>query len=418
MADTFNDRIQIFDSSGSFISSFGSTDGGDDGQFRNPFGVAVDSDDRIIVADTDNARIQVFNMVSSSDGGGSGCRGDCIQPTLGIDTQGIRQVEDGFGYNNNHTDVQSFHTPYPLITTEVGQENSVTLRIYENYGPHSIELVQLGLGIPEIGAPLHSGEVVLEAWMKPNYSDVEQPPIVGEFVISDVHNLIENDSVWAETDLVPCMTSSVDYAGCLEMTLHYSYREAPLYNVMMINAMDAKRNAENTYFNDGVEVSGESLNPADVLNILPITTENYPQKRGMIELTQVDRAEKTWIDPYGYLWQGDTAKMVMISSIPFERFNDRISEHHGYNDRYNSHFGEYVLEQQRLAQDVFDEIVQHKQIQGDDLTGYVADTILYTITDRSDDVQLQNTMHSEDMRAQEKLAEIFEHMYPGRDFEN
>jgi hypothetical protein len=301
----------------------------------------------------------------------------------------------------------------------VGQENTVTLKIYENFGPHSIELVQFGLGIPEIGAPLHSGEVILEAWMESDYSDATQPPTVKEFIINDIHNLIENDSVWAETGLVPCMTSSVDDAGCLEMTLHYSYREAPLYNVMMINAMDAKRNGENSYFNDGIDVSGDSLNPADTLNIIPITTENYPQKRGAVELVQVDRAEKTWVDPYGYLWQGDaSSKMTLISEIPFERFNDRISEYRGYNDRNNSHFGQYVLEQRMLAQDIFNELVQYKQIQGDDLTDYVADTIIITVTDRSDDVQLQKTMHSEDMRAQEKLSEMFEHMYPGRDFEN
>ncbi|MEM2965472.1 MAG: 6-bladed beta-propeller [Candidatus Nitrosocaldaceae archaeon] len=59
VADTGNNRIQIFDSKGNFIDEFG-TYGNDNGEFAHPHGVAVDSKDRIIVADTGNNRIQIF----------------------------------------------------------------------------------------------------------------------------------------------------------------------------------------------------------------------------------------------------------------------------------------------------------------------------------------------------------------------
>ena len=53
-------RIQIFDSEGKFISTFG-TNGNGDGQFNNPSGITVNSEGNILVCDKNNHRIQVFN---------------------------------------------------------------------------------------------------------------------------------------------------------------------------------------------------------------------------------------------------------------------------------------------------------------------------------------------------------------------
>ena len=60
VADTNNNRIQKFDSSGTFITKWGSSGTGD-GQFEYPTGIAVDSSGNVYVADTDNHRIQKFD---------------------------------------------------------------------------------------------------------------------------------------------------------------------------------------------------------------------------------------------------------------------------------------------------------------------------------------------------------------------
>ena len=60
VADSFNSRIQIFDSAGNFIASFGSF-GTTNGRLNFPSDVAIDSNNRIIVADSSNNRIQIFN---------------------------------------------------------------------------------------------------------------------------------------------------------------------------------------------------------------------------------------------------------------------------------------------------------------------------------------------------------------------
>ena len=64
VVDTDNERIQVFDKNGNFLFKFGSF-GSDDGQFNSPQGIAVDSSDRILVADTGNDRIQVFQTAAT-----------------------------------------------------------------------------------------------------------------------------------------------------------------------------------------------------------------------------------------------------------------------------------------------------------------------------------------------------------------
>ena len=59
VADTLNNRIEIFDADGNFISTFGKNGDGP-GYFARPKGVAIDSDGHVWVADGVQDRVQVF----------------------------------------------------------------------------------------------------------------------------------------------------------------------------------------------------------------------------------------------------------------------------------------------------------------------------------------------------------------------
>jgi sugar lactone lactonase YvrE len=60
VSDTMNNRIQIFDADGNFISMFGEHGDGP-GYFARPKGVSLDSDGHIWVADGAQSRVQVFD---------------------------------------------------------------------------------------------------------------------------------------------------------------------------------------------------------------------------------------------------------------------------------------------------------------------------------------------------------------------
>ncbi len=61
VTDTFNNRVEIFDADGGFISTFGKNgDGPQD--FERPKGIAVDCDGHIWVADAAQDMVKVFNQ--------------------------------------------------------------------------------------------------------------------------------------------------------------------------------------------------------------------------------------------------------------------------------------------------------------------------------------------------------------------
>lgn len=65
VADTNNNRVQIFDSVGTFISSFGSS-GTANGQFINPQGLAIDyANEWVYVVDNGNSRVQKFDLAGN-----------------------------------------------------------------------------------------------------------------------------------------------------------------------------------------------------------------------------------------------------------------------------------------------------------------------------------------------------------------
>ncbi|MBF0538657.1 MAG: SMP-30/gluconolactonase/LRE family protein [Nitrospirae bacterium] len=96
-ADWGNNRLQKFDSNGNFIMKWGSSGTGD-GQFNNPYGIAVDTAGNVYVADTVNQRIQKFdsngNFIMKWGSNGSG-DGQFSNPYgIAVDTAGNILVAD------------------------------------------------------------------------------------------------------------------------------------------------------------------------------------------------------------------------------------------------------------------------------------------------------------------------------------
>jgi len=291
----------------------------------------------------------VLGISSSSDEpetkkSGGGCN-DCTPPTFGKDKNDKMIVSDGFTYNGISTDVTDYHTEFPLITVITNATNAVTLKIYENQGVNNIKMVQFGMGMPEIGSPLYDAQSLVEVFL----SGIE----IEEINIIDPNNLV--DITGATTNVVNCMDDS--NTPCLELTLQYVYRDQPKYNIMAINAIDNSRNSQTNYLNDGILVTGESLNePLLLTTNVANSNAFYPQRAGSVLLTLLDYKTDMWQDEYGYMWSTDQwggSYMVEYPPVP-QNTPDAYSKWSGYNDRLHSEFAAYVIQQQQRAQETMD----------------------------------------------------------------
>jgi probable HAF family extracellular repeat protein len=108
VTDTGNNRVQIFNSSGVYLSQFG-TFGSGDGQFGyGPSGVAIDPVSRnIIVTDTGTNRVQIFNSAG------------LYLNQFGTQGQGDGQLEQPYG-------VAIDPVSHNIVVTELGAGNELT----------------------------------------------------------------------------------------------------------------------------------------------------------------------------------------------------------------------------------------------------------------------------------------------------
>lgn len=85
VADSDNNRIQKFTSTGGFITKWG-TFGTGNGQFKNPTGVAVASDGSVYVVDANNIRVQKFTSTGAyvTQWSGSGTAAGHFQALAGV----------------------------------------------------------------------------------------------------------------------------------------------------------------------------------------------------------------------------------------------------------------------------------------------------------------------------------------------
>jgi hypothetical protein len=130
VADNYNHRVQIYNSSRVYVATLGETGvcGSDNDHFCCAAGVTVDDSGNIYVADADNNRVQVFDSSrvyqrTIGSGGGCGDRFDnfCEPRDVAVDAQGRVYVADI--YNQR---VQVFDSTGAYLTTIGGQWGSRT----------------------------------------------------------------------------------------------------------------------------------------------------------------------------------------------------------------------------------------------------------------------------------------------------
>ena len=255
--------------------------------------------------------------------GGSGCS-NCEAPTLGVNKNFQRLVDNGFSYNGKSVDVERYFTPYPLVTVQTGKQNVAEFKIYDDKGPDRISHFELAFGLAS-GESIGMSKAVIN-WDK-TFDGIET------VTLDDPENVLDNIKV--TTSEGSCSDDSSQ--KCLILKVKHTFR-APLdFNILGTNVWDFKRNAWQNYYNHGIEVVGESLNPPKEYDGI---------NRGHIyHLTETGK--NTAVDEFGNTWTLD--KTWTKDYVKPERIVDSDTN---VFTRMHSEFAQYKDSQADLASSI------------------------------------------------------------------
>lgn len=319
---------------------------------------------------------------------GGGCTGDCEEPTLGVDNDGRRLVDDGFTYNDKSIDVERYFTPYPLVTVQVGKQNVAEFKIYDNSGLDKISHFELAFGLAQ-GESIGMSQAVIN-WDR-TFDGIET------VTLDDPEHVLDNVKVITSEGYC----SDESQTKCLIVKITHTFR-APLdFNILGTNVWDAKRNAWQNYYNHGIEIMGDSLNPPK---------EHDGINKGHIyHLTETGK--NTAVDDFGNSWSLDHGLWVMDYVTP-----EKIQDTSSIMTRTHSEFAKYKSTQADNAISYLLELCPSC------LSPYAdfEDSFSYDYPkrmDKSDMPLIQKLLSDEAILAEEKLLQLFEQIYPNMVFD-
>ena len=287
VSDTGNDRVVVFDSSGNILTTFGS-EGTADGQFNNPQMLAVDSNDRIIVPDFTNGDVQVFAYATG--GGGDGDKHKTA-PTSGLDwnTHNVL-VEGGINVDGKTlTLTDNWWTAFEQIQIETDSTHTFSVKTFAQNG--GIMVQEIAFGITQVG-DYQNAETVIEVhydWDK----------TISDVVIVQDTEVIDVSTLRVSTDQVQCRSDSD--AVCYQTDFILKFNEPLKDKVYAVKAFDMQRRIMMPhYFNDGISVFGESVNPMLTMQI--VGTEKF---EGLVTITQTEKYSNLWVAEDGRLFDAD-----------------------------------------------------------------------------------------------------------------
>jgi hypothetical protein len=252
----------------------------------------------------DEVTITVTRLQS---GGGSGDDAHKTRPTFGLDWNTNSQiVEDGITFNKNSYDVtDNFHTDFARQPVMVGVNNVVAMKVYAQY---DLKWVEFMFDVPETGKA-HETRASIEVPM--TWMDTDEIDQNNVKVVQDV-NLINEDKVEVYRTPVTCASDDV-VENCDLIAVKFPFNEQPASGVFAFKAVDERNRSTTTYFNEGIEVTGDSLNPLETVLVASPDRDH----RGLVTLTQVgDRYDNLWSSEDGYLYTMNDVGTFLLVEAP------------------------------------------------------------------------------------------------------
>ena len=324
-------------------------------------------------------------------------------PTLGLGQNEKRIVDGGFSFNDNPIDVKQYYTPYPLITTPVGQNNTIKLKIYEERGLDNIAHVGLSYGLGK-GEIFNEGRATIE--YDRTFDGIESvTKFDPEHVLGDV-NVTTSD--------VRC--SDNNNVVCREFSFHHVFREPLEYNMVATNIWDFQLNGWQNYFNHGIHIVGDSMNPPKEYSGIYQGHPYHLTETG--KNTAIDDDGNNWT--FDRIWNRDYIKPVSVDSdiLNQQKINAIESLGFQYSDgqeifgyaRVDHRFADTMNQEQIEAQTIMNSLCPECQKESFEKINNI---FSYDLPDRHSKLDSKTValMKLEDQKARQFLQTFFEKIY-------
>ncbi len=269
----------------------------------------------IWVAGEGSAVVSTVSLPSTGGGGGSEHE---TRPTFGLSHTTYSQFVDyGLQYNEiSYAITHNYHTDFPKQEVRVGEMNVFKAKAFVPYG---VKVMEFDFGIPVVGEA-HNSEVMIQIWLD-NELKVTKTDVLQK------ENLVDKKSLRVSASETNCSVLDIG-KNCIQVVAKIIFLEQPFNDIFAIKAIDNNRRVQTTYLNEGLDVTGNSLNPPD-------TALMAQGKNGLVLMTQIDKFENLWQDPDGLFYTTNSFdSWIRLSPYVIEDNDPTWNVMTRYNDKF------------------------------------------------------------------------------------
>ena len=168
VADTSNNRIQVFSIAGTFVRQWGTTGTGN-GQFNDPWGIALDSSRNVYVSDRINNRVQKFDQLGTylTQWGSSGTGNGQFDGAVGLDIDAFDNVFVADEFNSRiqkFTDTGTFLASFGHLGTGPDELRFPVDLAVDHTDPFGKVFIGDDDRIQVLSYPDTDGDALLDVW--------------------------------------------------------------------------------------------------------------------------------------------------------------------------------------------------------------------------------------------------------------
>ena len=257
-----------------------------------------------------------------------------FRPTFGTHHENSAKVVDfGFKFNGDSFFINNnFHTPFKEHFITTGEENTFEANVY---APNGLKVQEFLFGISEIGQA-HNAELGVEIWY-------DSEGTITNVIAVQNSQIVDEEQILALHEKTKCRAKDIS-KNCDSTQITMTFLEPLKEKIIAIKAIDFSGRYQITYLNEGMDVSGQSLNPLERVWISsPVRNE------GLIQLTQSQKYSNFWNTDDGRIFERNSFGSFKQINHKFERFQDSGDP----LNRLHSDFGKLIENEKVKALYIF-----------------------------------------------------------------